>query len=142
MGNNAIINVRSVQSYEGNRPETIELTTEGRIWQQDGTVCFSYLESALTGLDGTVTTFFAETDRIVLERKGPVTSRMEFRQGQTHKSLYNSEGLGSLLITVCTTQIENDLTPDGGSLRVAYTIEIEDAGIGTVSYEITVTKKD
>lgn len=141
MDNNAIINVRSVQSYEGNRPETIELTSEGRLWQQDGAVCFSYCESALTGLDGTVTTFSVDADTVTLERKGSVTSRMEFRQGQTHRSLYTSDGLGSLLITVTTTQIENNLSADGGSLRVAYTIEIEDAGIGTVAYEITVTKQ-
>lgn len=141
MENNAIINVRSVQSFEGNRPEVIELTTEGRLWQQGGTVCFSYLESALTGLDGTVTTFCADGECIVLERKGPVTSRMEFRQGELHKSLYHSEGVGSFLITVGTTQIDNCLSADGGSLRVAYSIEIEDTGLGTVCYEITVTKK-
>lgn len=141
METNALINVRSVQSYEGNRPEVIELTTEGRLWQRDGAICFSYRESALTGLDGTVTTFCADANSVVLERKGSVTSRMEFRQGQTHKSLYNSDGIGSLLITVCTTQIENRLSPDGGSLCVSYSIEIEDSGVGTVCYEITVTKQ-
>ncbi len=141
METNALINVRSVQSYEGNRPEVIELTSEGRIWELDGTVCFSYRESALTGLDGTVTTFFVDADTVTLERKGSVISRMEFREGQTHKSLYDSSGLGSLLITVTTTQIENRLSVQGGTLRVAYSIEIEDAGLGTVCYEITVTRQ-
>ncbi len=141
METNALINVRSVQSYEGNRPEVIELTSEGRIWEQDGTICFSYRESALTGLDGTVTTFCVDADTVALERKGGVISRMEFREGQTHKSLYDSSGLGSLLITVTTTQIENRLSVQGGTLRVAYSIEIEDAGLGTVCYEITVTRQ-
>lgn len=141
MKTDVLINVRSVQSCEGNRPEVIELTTEGRLWEQDGAVCFSYRESPLTGLDGTETTFYAAADTVVLERKGGVTSRMEFREGQTHKSLYDSSGLGSLLITVTTTQIENRLSAEGGTLRVAYSIEIEDSGLGTVCYEITVTRQ-
>lgn len=139
MENNAIISVRSIQQYEGNAPDTIELTTEGRIWEEQGTVRFSYRETELTGLPGTQTTFTLEPDSVVLERRGTVTSRMEFRVGQTHKSLYNSAELGSLLVAVSTTEIESHMELGGGNLRVAYSIEIEDAGIGTIIYDITVT---
>lgn len=141
MENNALISVRSVQQYEDNLPEIIELTSEGRIWEEDGTLHFSYSESELTGLAGTQTEFTIEADRVILERKGVVTSRMEFHVGQVHKSLYNSAGLGSLLITVSTTEIENHMELGGGTLRVTYAIEIEDAGLGTVGYDITVTRR-
>lgn len=142
MKNNVLISVRSIQQYEGNQPEVIELTTEGYIWEQEGTVYLSYQETELTGLHGTQTTFAVESDCVVLERKGEVTSRMEFRAGETYKSLYNSFGLGSLLITVSTTEIENHLQTDGGNFRVAYLIEIENTGVGTVEYDITVTRRD
>lgn len=141
METNAIISVRSIQQYEDNPPETVELTTEGRIWEEGGKLCFSYQETELTGLNGTQTVFTLEPDCIVLERKGTVTSRMEFRVGEQHKSLYDSAGLGSLMITVGTTEIENHMELSGGSLRVVYSIEIEDTGIGTVAYEITVVRR-
>lgn len=139
MENNAMICVHSIQQYEDNPPETIELTTEGRIWEENGKLYFSYQESELTGLEGTQTVFALEPDCIVLERRGRITSRMEFRVGQSNKSLYDSAGLGSMMICVVTEQIENRMELSGGSLRVVYTIEIEDTGIGTVAYDITVT---
>lgn len=141
MENNALIAVRSVQQYEDSFPELMELTTEGRIWEENGTLRFSYQESELTGLEGTLTTFTLEPDCIVLERKGSVSSRMEFRVGQMHKSLYDSKGLGSLLICVGTKEIENHMELSGGNLKVVYSIEIEDTGIGTVAYDITVTRR-
>ena len=141
MENNAMITVRSIQQYEDNPPETVELTTEGRIWDENGKICFSYQETELTGLSGTQTVFTLEQECIVLERKGNVTSRMEFRVGEHHKSLYDSTGLGSLMITVGTTEIENHMELTGGSLRVVYSIEIEDTGIGMVAYDITVIRR-
>lgn len=141
MENNVLITVRSIQTYEDNSPERIELTTEGRLWEENGAICLCYTESALTGLDDTETVFTADDDGVILERRGKVSSRMEFRLGQVHKSLYESFGLGALLITVCTTEIENRLDLSGGSLHVAYSIEIEDTGCGTVAYDVTVVRK-
>lgn len=141
MENNALISVRSIQQYEGNPPDTIELMTEGRIWEENGTLCFSYQETELTGLADTQTDFRVEDGAVILERKGTVGSRMEFRVGEVHKSLYDTAGLGSLLITVRTTEIENNLDVNGGNLRVSYSIEIEDNGLGTVTYDITITRR-
>lgn len=141
MENNAMISVRSMQQYEDNFPELIELTTEGRIWEENGMIRICYQESELTGLEGTQTVFTLEPDCIVLERTGSVSSRMEFREGQSHKSLYHSQGVGALMICVSTTEISNHMELGGGNLKVAYTIEIEDIGLGTVAYDITVTRR-
>ena len=141
MENNVLITVRSIQTYEDNAPETIELTTEGELREENGTLYLCYPESALTGLDGTQTVFAVSDDGVTLERRGKVSSRMEFRLGQVHKSLYEAFGLGTLLITVCTTELENRLTLCGGSLHVSYAIEIEETGSGTVTYDVTVVQK-
>lgn len=141
MENNALITVRSIQQFMDNPPEYIDLTSEGRIWEEDGILHLSYMESALTGLEGTETVFSLEGDCVVLERRGTVTSRMEFRCGEFYKSMYHSADIGTLLITVGTTQIENNLELSGGMLRVLYSIDIEDAGQGTVAYEITVVRR-
>lgn len=69
MENNVIISIKGKQSYEDMEDETIELVTEGRL-DPDGTEGYtlSYQESELTGLEGTLTTFQIEPERITLLR--------------------------------------------------------------------------
>ena len=89
--NNVIISIKGKQSYEDAEDETIELVTEGRL-EEDGSDGFtlSYQESELTGLEGTLTTFQIEKDRITLMRVGEVNSQMVFEEGRRHLSMYNT----------------------------------------------------
>ena len=52
-----LLTVRGTQRYADHEPETIELTTEAEMQHKDGVLFLSYPESALTGLQGTITTF-------------------------------------------------------------------------------------
>ena len=91
MENNVIISIKGKQSYEDMEDETIELVTEGRL-DPVGTEGYtlSYQESELTGLEGTLTTFQIEPERITLLRIGEVNSQMVFEQGRRHLSLYDT----------------------------------------------------
>ena len=87
MENNVIISIKGKQSYEDMEDETIELVTEGRL-DPDGTEGYtlSYQESELTGLEGTLTTFQIEPERITLLRIGEVNSQMVFELSLIHIS--------------------------------------------------------
>ena len=91
MENNVIISIQGRQSYEQAEPETIELVTEGCL-QPDGEDAYTltYQESELTGLEGTLTTFQIERDRVTLLRIGEVNSQMVFEEGRRHLSMYNT----------------------------------------------------
>ena len=65
---------------------------------------------------------------------------MEFRLGQTARSLYDA-GAGTLLLTITTTKIVNHLDETGGNLQVAYAIEIEELGMGEIEYDLVVTER-
>ena len=82
MENNVIISIQGRQSYEQAEEETIELVTEGCL-QPDGAEGYtlSYQESELTGLEGTLTTFQIERDRVTLLRMGRSTPRWCLRRG-------------------------------------------------------------
>lgn len=128
-----LLTIRGTQRYADQEPETIELTTEAELRHEGGVLFLRYPESALTGLEGTVTTFVLHPHRVLLKRTGSISNEMEFEVGKVHQSLYDT-GHGALLVTVRTTAIEDEMTLDGGSLRVAYDISIEGLGMGTIEY--------
>ena len=132
-----LVTVRSRQRLAGELDETMELTTEGTLHREEDCLVLFYEETRLSGLEGTLTTFRITPDRVVLERTGAVSSRMEFVQDTYHKSLYRV-GEGALLLSIYTRTVENHLEDGGGTLRVAYDIEIEETAAGSIEYDIVV----
>ena len=139
--NNVIISIRGMQSYEDAEDETIELVTEGRL-EEDGSDGFtlSYQESELTGLEGTLTTFQIEKDRITLMRVGEVNSQMVFEEGRRHLSMYNTP-YGALSIGVSTRRMRANLGRSGGDIEIDYAIEIDHAVAGQNLFQINVREK-
>ena len=139
--NNVIISIRGMQSYEDAEDETIELVTEGRL-EEDGSDGFtlSYQESELTGLEGTLTTFQIEKDRITLMRVGEVNSQMVFEEGRRHLSMYNTP-YGALSIGISTRRMKANLGRSGGDIEIDYAIEIDHAVAGQNLFQINVREK-
>lgn len=141
MDNNVIISIRGQQSYEDQEQETIELVTEGML-ENDGDAGFtlSYQESELTGLEGTLTTFQIEKDRITLMRIGEVNSQMVFEEGRRHLSMYSTP-YGALSVGISTRRMRYDIGAAGGSIEIDYAIEIDHAVAGQNIFQIKVREK-
>ncbi|OUN06978.1 hypothetical protein B5G43_06645 [Flavonifractor sp. An92] len=136
--NNVIISIKGVQTNPEQEEETIELVTEGRL-ESDGEAGYtlSYQESEVTGLEGTLTTFQIEKDRITLLRLGEFNSQMVFEQGRRHLSMYNTP-YGALSVGVNTREMEAHMGERGGKIRIAYDVEIDHAVTGMNTFEIQV----
>ena len=141
MENNVIISIQGRQSFEDQEPEVIELVTEGRLSPdgEDG-YTLSYQESELTGLEGTLTTFQIEPERVTLLRVGEVNSQMVFEEGRQHLSMYDTP-YGALSIGVNTRRMRSDLSASGGSIEIDYAIEIDHALAGQNLFRIQVREK-
>ena len=141
MENNVIISIRGCQRGEAAQDETIELVTEGCL-QPDGAdgYTLSYQESEVTGLEGTLTTFQIEPDRVTLLRVGEVNSQMVFQEGRRHLSMYDTP-YGALSIGVNTRRMRSDLSASGGSIEIDYAIEIDHALAGQNLFRIQVREK-
>lgn len=140
MDNNVVLSVRGRQRYADQEPEEIELVTEG-VLEQDGTAWkLSYEESELTGLQGVSTTFLIDQKNVTLKRTGRLNSQMVFQEGVAYDSLYQME-FGTMMLTVCATKVEVDLTPDGGTIDLKYKIEVEQNAAGMIEYHLDVRKK-
>lgn len=132
-----VIEIQGRQSFQGSKPESMELVTDGFFWGSDGKYVISYPESEMTGLAGTTTTFEVSEDSASLIREGTVNSHMIFEPGRKHLSLYDM-GFGALTIGVDARKVRADLSETGGTLEIDYKIEIEHIIAGESSFLITV----
>ena len=141
MENNVIISIQGKQSFEAQGDDTIELVTEGCL-EPDGDdgYTLSYQESELTGLEGTLTTFQIEPERVTLMRVGEVNSQMVFEEGRQHTSLYETP-YGELSVDIQTSALRHNLSERGGLLEIKYSIAVEHTVTGRNSFKIRVKRK-
>ena len=132
-----LLTIASTQRLMEEKPEETKLVTQGTMTVHDGRIDISYAETELTGLVGTTTTFSIEKDRVTLRRTGTVQSTMTFIVGHEDRSLYDM-GFGALMITIRTERISSTVGENGGTLRVGYSIVIEDEAAGFINYTIDV----
>ena len=141
MDKSVIISIKGRQSYENVEDETIELVTEGLLAKEgEGAYTLSYQESELTGLEGTLTTFQIERDRVTLLRMGEVNSQMVFEEGRQHTSLYETP-YGELSVDIQTSALRHNLSERGGLLEIKYSIAVEHTVTGRNSFKIRVKGK-
>lgn len=137
MKKNVTLSICGRQTYIDQEPDVIELVIEGTMEQVGNGWELLYEESALTGMEGVTTSFLVEPEQIVLTRSGRLHSQMVFQLGIAHDSLYQMD-FGALMITVCATKLETDLTENGGTVDLNYNIEIENTAAGTIDYHLEI----
>ena len=140
MKKSVMLSIRGMQRYPEQDPETIELVTEGILESYKDGWKLVYEESDLTGLAGVTTTFLVQPSVVTLTRTGPLNSRMEFREGIPHESLYQME-FGALMLTVCAQKVRYDITENGGTIDLLYSIEIENTAAGHIEYHLDIKTK-
>ncbi len=134
---NVLLTVQGRQLYEDQEPEVIELVTEGTLTELEDGWSITYQESALTGLEGVTTEFRLQPGRITLTRTGRLNSQMVFEIGVLHESLYQME-FGALLIEVCAVHLDYEVSCEGGTVDLAYRIDIEHSAGGIVEYSLDI----
>lgn len=137
MGKDVIISIKGTQKYENADQDVIELVTEGRLEREGGSYTLSYQESELTGLEGTLTTFQIEPERVTLLRVGEYNSQMVFEEGRRHMAMYNTP-YGAMTVGVNTRHLLAELDDQGGDIEIDYAIEIDHAIAGRNIFQIKV----
>lgn len=134
------LSVRGQQSYAGQDPDVIELLTEGTLEDIENGWKLCYEESDLTGLAGVNTTFQIQDKTVTLIRSGKLNSQMVFQEGVPHDSLYQME-FGALMLTVCATKVEADISEVGGTIDLKYNIQVEQNEAGSIEYHLDMKVK-
>lgn len=137
MMKDVLININSTHAYPQGEDDSLEFTTDGYYFFEDDVACLSYMESEVTGLEGTRTSIMAYTDRVVLDRDGLVTSRMIFRQGEKSSFMYSTP-YGAVAMGISTGSIRREMDENGGGLFIDYSVDVENSVIARNSFHITV----
>jgi uncharacterized beta-barrel protein YwiB (DUF1934 family) len=138
-----IISITGIQHGEGGQKNTIELVTDGEYSFSNGESAFSYMESELTGLEGTRTSFIVGPMGVIMNREGNMNTRMVFEEGKKHHFLYDTP-YGSATMGVNTHKITAQMGEHGGEMEIDYVIDFENAVVGRNKFIINVreNKKD
>ena len=135
-----IISIRGTQrsfqpGEEDRRPESVELVTDGRYEYGRDASWFTYRESEITGMEGTVTTFKVEDGLVTLTREGAVNSQMLFQKGRKHVFLYDTP-FGAMTMGVDTQQLRTETDEHGGKLDIVYSVDVDNVLLGRNIFRI------
>ena len=122
---NVIISVRGEQYFEDIDPDTVELTSEGRMTiRDDGEIILAYDETELTGMEGTTTELIFmqnEPTLVTLRRTGTVRCALVMEEHKQHSGVYETPVM-PLDLTVTTHSLINTITEDGGYMEAYYSL--------------------
>lgn len=130
-----LISIRGTQQDEEGQDQTMELTTAGTLWREGDTICLSYVETEMTGMDGVKTTFRIEGEKIVMVREGELQSTMTFVEGDRSESLYDL-GFAAFLLRVTSKRVRARTGDGEGKLELRYSVEMEGRLVANHNYEI------
>lgn len=132
-----VININTLHSYGMNEEDKIEFSTDG-VYMYDGeTAQMSYLETEVTGLPGTRTTMTVMPDRLIVDRRGNVNSRMEFIPGRKDSFQYSTP-YGAANMGLETRRLEHRMGESGGSVEIDYIVDMEHALVSRNKFQIRV----
>lgn len=135
-----LLSIRGEQYFDDTDPDATELMTDGTLEVTDGGVRLNYQETALTGMEGTSTTFEIQGPRVILTRAGKVNSQMIFEEGHQHTSLYETP-FGELTVDIQTGRLRHNLSERGGVMEIRYSIAVEHTVTGRNCFKIRVKRK-
>ena len=132
MEENFLISILGKQMLDGKKGE-IELTTRGSYVDKGHCRYISYREYDEDNPHAKIlSSLKVEGDnKVTLIRTGSLNSRLVLEKGQRHLCHYDT-GYGSMMVGVFASNIINNLTDNGGSLEISYSLDIN-AGLTSMN---------
>lgn len=122
MMKDVLIKIKGIQGIGGEK-ETVELTTTGRYGIRNGEYLVAYAEDGVVGDGRTKTSLRIKKDGSVhLSRTGDINSRLTVKKGERNVCLYGTP-YGDMQIGIYGETVDNNLSADGGSFAMSYTID-------------------
>ena len=118
------ITIRGRQVYEDEDQGEICLSALGTYREKDGTRFILYKEYDEDNASAYRTALLkVEPGMVTMSRSGSPT-RLILEKGRRHLCLYDT-GLGSLTVGIYTSQLDVDLNESGGTLEIAYSLDVD-----------------
>ncbi|MGI5979732.1 MAG: DUF1934 domain-containing protein [Oscillospiraceae bacterium] len=135
-----IISIKGTQNDGDGQNNAIELVTDGQFSFENGEGVLTYMESELTGLEGTKTSFTISPLGVILSREGSLNSSMIFEKGRKHEFVYETP-FGSTTMGVDTKKLNVDFNEHGGNMEIEYVVDFQHAVVGYNLFKINVSEQ-
>lgn len=136
-----VISIRTVHAMDMEDEDYLDFTTDG-LYTYDGEVgCLSYLETEVTGMEGTRTSVIVMPDQVVVDRDGLITSRMIFKEREKSSFLYNTP-YGTATMNISTRRISHSLDEHGGNVEIDYVVDMEHAVVTRNQFRLNITEQN
>ena len=135
-----VITIRSTIDYGMDEEDRIDFSTDGVYKLEDGVAQIAYLETEVTGLQGTRTSVKVLPERIIVDRRGNLTSRMEFTPGGKSSFLYDTPA-GSATMNMNTRSVRHRFDHTGGELEIDYVLDMEHMVVSRNKFLLTVREQ-
>ncbi len=136
-----VISIRTVHAVDMEDEDYLDFTTDG-LYTYDGEVgCLSYLETEVTGMEGTRTSVIVMPDQVVVDRDGLITSRMIFKEREKSSFLYNTP-YGTATMNISTRRISHSLDEHGGNVEIDYVVDMEHAVVTRNQFRLNITEQN
>ena len=101
------LKVVGTQTSLDGEENVIEMITQGKYYEKNGSIFLVYDESELSGMEGSTTTLKIDDDeerKVMMKRFGSNESKLIFEKGKRYKSIYRTM-YGDMDMEVVTSQI-------------------------------------
>ncbi len=139
MMKDVVISIHSLTGL-GEEEDSLDFVTDGLYSYADGVASLSYLESEVTGLEGTRTSVKVSPDKVVVNRDGLVMSRMVFTPGQRSAFQYDTP-IGTATMQMDTHRITQRFDERGGEMEIDYVLGLEHAVISRNRFRLNVREQ-
>lgn len=122
MSKRALISVSSRQNVKGDN-DVIEVQTPGSYYKENEQYFAQYVETEVSGMEGTTTTLKIKPNKVLLIREGTTTTTMEFEKNNKYTTLYNTP-YGALELVILTKELNVNLDEKGGDIFINYDMSV------------------
>ena len=136
-----VIKIVTTQNMGQNEEEPIELITDGKYSYENDSYEIDYMESSITGMEGTRTTVKITPMEVMVNREGTFTSSTVFKKGSRNTFLYDTP-YGKMTMGVNTNKIDMNFNEHGGEIEVEYVLDMDHAIFGRNNLKMQVKEQE
>lgn len=103
----------------------------------DGSFKINYKEELEEAVESITTVYFKDADHISISRSGPLSPNLELVKGEETECIYTAP-FAEVTMLVETKDIKSDMTENGGTLEMSYSIDFNNGDVSDNKTKITV----
>ncbi|QEK13270.1 DUF1934 domain-containing protein [Crassaminicella thermophila] len=120
-----MLKIEGMQKNMDGEENTIELFTEGKLYEKGDYIYLIYEETEVSGMEGCTTTVKLSKDKISMKRFGALKSEIIFEKGKRFNTNYHTP-YGTFNMEVLTKEIEYSITDaKKGDIRIEYFVNLQ-----------------